>query len=150
MSGRRRAAKSGRKWKYLPPEPQEYPLSVWTETSLMLALRPDLLEGRDWKGLGSDKKRDPDALDRELPLHLLSLDEYWIGKYPLTNLQYRAFVQAVKHSFPGHWKGGAIPRAVSSPTSTTTSGAASRSASAAAPATAASRNRKSSNSNWRN
>ena len=32
-----------------------------------------------------------------------------IAKYPLTNAQYRAFVQATGHRVPSHWEGGVIP-----------------------------------------
>jgi len=59
--------------------------------------------------MGSDKERDPSADNAELPLHNVYLDEYWIGRYPLTNRQYAAFVQAAGYPPPEHWENGRIP-----------------------------------------
>lgn len=44
--------------------------------------------------MGSDKARDPQAQDRELPQHEATLPGYWIGRYPVTVSQFRAFVEA--------------------------------------------------------
>ena len=46
----------------------------------------------------------------ESPSHLVYLDEYLIGKYPVTNLQYQAFVNAVGCEKPLHWENGEIPQ----------------------------------------
>jgi formylglycine-generating enzyme required for sulfatase activity len=62
--------------------------------------------------MGSDKERDPDADDDEQPLHLVHLDEYWIGKYPITNPQYQAYVQDAKRKSPDHWSGDSIPKGI--------------------------------------
>lgn len=37
------------------------------------------------------------------------LDEFWIAKTPVTNEQYKAFVDATKHQAPQHWQNGRIP-----------------------------------------
>jgi formylglycine-generating enzyme required for sulfatase activity len=37
------------------------------------------------------------------------LPEYWIAKTPVTNRQYKAFVDATRHRTPPHWKSGKIP-----------------------------------------
>jgi len=37
------------------------------------------------------------------------LDEYWIAKTPVTNQQYKAFVDATGYAAPLHWETGKIP-----------------------------------------
>ena len=44
--------------------------------------------------MGSDSKKDRHAFDDELPQHIVYLSEYWMGKSPVTNRQFDAFVQA--------------------------------------------------------
>jgi len=53
---------------------------------------------------------DQDAFSDERPQHRVYLDEYLIGKCPVTNRQYRAFVQTTGQWAPIHWKNGQIPR----------------------------------------
>jgi serine/threonine-protein kinase len=59
--------------------------------------------------MGSDKKKDKQALDNETPQHTLNLGEFRIARYPVTNAQYLEFVRTTKYKAPEHWKGGAIP-----------------------------------------
>jgi formylglycine-generating enzyme required for sulfatase activity len=59
--------------------------------------------------MGSDPEKDEDAMDREQPQHTIDLPEFAIGKYPVTNAQYAAFVQATDHMTPKHWEDGEIP-----------------------------------------
>ncbi len=40
---------------------------------------------------------------------LVDVAEFYIGKYPITNAQYAAFVQAKNYNGPDHWKEGRIP-----------------------------------------
>ncbi len=40
---------------------------------------------------------------------LIELDTYWIARYPVTNAQYRAFVEATGHVSPAHWQGRHYP-----------------------------------------
>ncbi len=49
------------------------------------------------------------AYDGEKPQRRVYVDAFRIGKYPVTNGQYRAFVVATGHSVPEHWKGDEIP-----------------------------------------
>jgi len=50
-----------------------------------------------------------DQMNREVPAHQVYLEAYYIGKYPVTNAQYRRFVAATGHKAPEHWQGGSIP-----------------------------------------
>jgi formylglycine-generating enzyme required for sulfatase activity len=44
--------------------------------------------------MGSDRRQDPRAFDREMPQHNVDLPRYYIGRYQVTVAQFRAFVQA--------------------------------------------------------
>ena len=59
--------------------------------------------------MGSNKKEDPNTDDDELPQHKVFLEECWICKYPVTNLQYSAFVEVTGYRCPDHWPNGLIP-----------------------------------------
>ncbi len=50
----------------------------------------------------------------EKPLHKVHLDRYWIAKVPITNAQYRLFMEATQHHTPDHWENGKIPRGLES------------------------------------
>ena len=41
--------------------------------------------------------------------HPVDVAEFYIGKYPITNVQYTAFVKAKNYDRPEHWKDGRIP-----------------------------------------
>jgi formylglycine-generating enzyme required for sulfatase activity len=43
--------------------------------------------------MGSDKDQDSQAYNSELPQHEVDLPGYWIGRYPVTVAQFRAFVE---------------------------------------------------------
>ncbi len=63
--------------------------------------------GEFW--MGSEK-----GSSDEKPLHKVHLEHYWIAKTPITNAQYRLFVEATGHRAPGHWENGKIPRGLES------------------------------------
>jgi formylglycine-generating enzyme required for sulfatase activity len=49
---------------------------------------------------------DPEALDRESPVHKVYLDAYRIGKYPVTVGEYRRFVQSGGYQDEQFWAAG--------------------------------------------
>jgi serine/threonine-protein kinase len=59
--------------------------------------------------MGSDPAKDKHASDDEQPQHVVELPEFAIGKYPITNAQYAAFVRATGRGAPEHWEDGEIP-----------------------------------------
>ena len=59
--------------------------------------------------MGSDPAKDKNAHINEQPQHTIDLPEFYIGKYPVTNAQYAAFVKSTDHRVPYHWKDGEIP-----------------------------------------
>jgi formylglycine-generating enzyme required for sulfatase activity len=59
--------------------------------------------------MGSDKRRDSMARDAETPQHRVYLPEYRIARIPVTNRQYKLFVDATGYETPAHWNNGRIP-----------------------------------------
>lgn len=46
---------------------------------------------------------------REKPQHTLYLEEFWMGKYPITNHQFYEFVNQEKYQFTQHYKSASEP-----------------------------------------
>lgn len=48
-------------------------------------------------------------LRREQPQHPVYLDAFYISRYPVTNAEYKMFVDATSSKIPDYWKDGEIP-----------------------------------------
>ncbi len=59
--------------------------------------------------MGSDMTVDKLAYEDETPQHPITLPAFRIGKYPVTNGQYAAFVAATGREAPPHWRGNQPP-----------------------------------------
>ncbi len=56
-----------------------------------------------------DQGAEEDWVKQEQPQHTVELSAYGIGKYPVTNVEYQAFVRDAGHEPPQHWDGDAYP-----------------------------------------
>ena len=61
----------------------------------------NVLAGEFW--MGSDR-----GLAEESPVHRVFLESFLIAKVPVTNAQYRLFVDAAGHNAPRHWEDGRV------------------------------------------
>jgi serine/threonine-protein kinase len=59
--------------------------------------------------MGSDGAADASAQPEEMPQHTVTLGNYSIAKYPVTNSQYARFVMATPHPPPEHFQNGRVP-----------------------------------------
>ncbi|MBI3538348.1 MAG: SUMF1/EgtB/PvdO family nonheme iron enzyme, partial [Chloroflexi bacterium] len=68
------------------------------EIEQLLKMKETQAFAKEWKEKGIFK--------REQPQHRVTLDEFQIGKYPVTNAEYLAFVKDANQKPPQHWSGG--------------------------------------------
>ena len=71
------------------------------EIELLLKMK----ETKDW----AKEAKEKGYFKREQPQHRVTLDEFQIAKYPVTNAQYSAFVQTTQRKPPQHWSGEKFP-----------------------------------------
>ena len=63
--------------------------------------------GESWMGASKvpgSRNFDVEAFDDESPVHRVRVRAFWLGQHPVTNAQYRAFVQAREHWAPDVWR----------------------------------------------
>jgi formylglycine-generating enzyme required for sulfatase activity len=68
----------------------------------------DMLNRFDWAG----EHQQRDWFKREQPAHEVTLPAFEIGRYPVTNVEYAAFVEATGRKTPTHWQKGHCPEAL--------------------------------------
>jgi formylglycine-generating enzyme required for sulfatase activity/serine/threonine protein kinase len=79
------------------------------QLKVRFALEPEMVHVPAGSFLRGSQEGDQAAAQSEKPQRSIHLSEYWIGKYPVTNAQYAAFVDATGHRAPDHWKGDHVP-----------------------------------------
>ncbi|MDA0244462.1 MAG: SUMF1/EgtB/PvdO family nonheme iron enzyme [Chloroflexi bacterium] len=99
----------------LPPVPLTAKAATTNQSAIsnpQSAIPPKSFIGIEWVEIpaGEFWMGDNAELDDQMPCHLVDLPTYWIAKTPITNAQYRAFVQATGYGAPAHWKDGQIPQ----------------------------------------
>ncbi|HLF27183.1 MAG TPA: SUMF1/EgtB/PvdO family nonheme iron enzyme [Anaerolineae bacterium] len=76
---------------------------------VVFSLEPETIvipAGEFVRGSGEREQGAPAA---EQPQQRIYLEEYRIGKYPVTNAQYAAFLAATRRKPPEHWVNGSLP-----------------------------------------
>jgi len=73
------------------------------------SMEPEMVHIPAGKFLRGSRERDKRALPSEKPQCQIHLDEYWIGKYPVTNAQYAVFAEATGRRLPEGWEGDRPP-----------------------------------------
>jgi formylglycine-generating enzyme required for sulfatase activity len=53
--------------------------------------------------MGSDEEQDPEADAKELPQHTVDLPAYYVSRYPVTQAQFKAFVDAGGYGEQRYW-----------------------------------------------
>jgi formylglycine-generating enzyme required for sulfatase activity len=81
-----------------------HPLSKKTTKIIYQGKRIEIPEGMLYVPAGKFKMGEGESE------HEVYLDAYFIGKYEVTNAEWKAFVDATALTPPQHWKGGEIPQ----------------------------------------
>ena len=77
----------------------------WSRTALTITGKEMILIPAGEFVMGSN-----DGRDNEKPPQNVYLNAFYIARYPVTNAEYKKFVDATKHSAPSHWQNGQIPK----------------------------------------
>jgi formylglycine-generating enzyme required for sulfatase activity len=85
------------------PEVTEQPRAVFEPVMVRIPAGPFLM------GSPEEQAKKGGVREDETPQFRVSLGEYWIGKYPVTNAEYQSFVRETSHSSPQGWNGVDYP-----------------------------------------
>ena len=91
----------------IPSVPRRIPEGKFDQ--ITLSIKPQVVHVPAGPFLMGSADKDKEAYEDDKPQHSVELSEYWIGKYPLTNLEYQAFVKEADHRPPTHWNGDQYP-----------------------------------------
>jgi formylglycine-generating enzyme required for sulfatase activity len=69
----------------------------------------DMVKRFDW----AKEWKKEGYFSKEQPQHEVTLPAFQIGRYPVTNAEYAAFVQATGRDAPSHWRDGRVPEELS-------------------------------------
>jgi len=83
----------------LTPTPSPTPITIVTQLVAKDNMVQVYVPAGEFK-MGSTRSEDPQALDEELPQHIVSLDAYWIDQTEVTNAQYALCVAAAACTKP--------------------------------------------------
>lgn len=86
-------------------EDEELPIAVFEPETMPIPEGPFLMgtKPEDFKTMGVDSRSN------ETPQHEVHLSAYRIGKYPVTNVQYQAFIADSDHRSPTGWDADTFP-----------------------------------------
>jgi formylglycine-generating enzyme required for sulfatase activity len=90
------------------PEPAVKGVMPFVEPQLVHVPEGEFLMGstpEQVAALGREFPEGKEWFEREEPQHRISLPAYEMGKYPITNVEYRAFVRDTDHRAPPYWEG---------------------------------------------
>jgi formylglycine-generating enzyme required for sulfatase activity len=92
------------------PEPAAQAALRLVEPELVYVPEGEFLMGSSPEEVATCAQEDPEReslFKREVPQQRILLPEYQIGRYPVTNVEYRAFVRDTGYAPPPHWEGDA-------------------------------------------
>jgi len=94
------------------PEPAARAAAPFVEPQLVLVPEGEFLMGSTPEQvavLAGREAREKEYFEGEQPQHRIDLPACEIGRYPVTNVEYRAFVKDTNHRPPPFWDGDAYP-----------------------------------------
>lgn len=93
------------------PRPERLPISSWERAEKSEKERPPTPAepGMVFIHAGSFVIGDDEGANDAKPQHRVMLNGFWMDRLPVTNVDYKAFVEATGHRRPAHWVAGTFP-----------------------------------------